>query len=319
MVCLCINSNNSFLFLSILHLSQYAYIHVISLTIWFRAQKEWDVKFQAIQKKHGDELAALQSLTDTSSDNVDDQKGTGEETIVKEAAVSSEKVADNSQLQSQEPSAVVEPQLSAKEKALAKRLKKKKTALLKEKQREETIAYEIANAPNPRQIEIDAMKELYLNPHKLQIEEIAADGNCLYRAIARQLDYLNDDSAATDNDFEQMRKACADQLLKLREEYEPFADLSEYNVSSFEEYVDCVRGSSEWGGHLELRALSSALQKTIVIYSADGAPLHIKCNDDSDDKSKEEDTDTGIIRLSFHRRYYALGEHYNSVVPVASE
>ena len=51
----------------------------------------------------------------------------------------------------------------------------------------------------------------------------------------------------------------------------------------------------KWGGHLDLRALLSALQKTIVIYSADGAPLPIKCNDDSgDDKSKEEDTDTGI-------------------------
>ena len=41
----------------------------------------------------------------------------------------------------------------------------------------------------------------------------------------------------------------------------------------YDEYIEKVRASSEWGGHLELRALSSALDKTIVVYSADGAPL----------------------------------------------
>ena len=155
----------------------------------------------------------------------------------------------------------------------------------------------------------------------MQIEEIPADGNCLYRAIAKQLEFLNSttatDSGGTSYDYETMRSLCADQLMKLREEYEPFADLDYSNVSSYDEYVEKVRASSEWGGHLELRALSSALDKTIVVYSADGAPLHIRNGDENGD-TNDDGGNGGTIRLSFHRRYYALGEHYNSVVPIAT-
>lgn len=162
------------------------------------------------------------------------------------------------------------------------------------------------------------MKELYLNPNKLDIEEIAADGNCLYRAVARQMDHILKVSSSSDGvngngyDYLTMRKLCADQLMKLRDEYEPFADLDYSNVSSYEAYVEKVRESNEWGGHLELRALANALEKTIVVYSADGAPLYIQ---GGSDEVKKDDEEGGVIRLSFHKRYYALGEHYNSVVP----
>eukprot|EP00551_Chaetoceros_affinis_P004093 CAMPEP_0203683308 /NCGR_PEP_ID=MMETSP0090-20130426/47456_1 /ASSEMBLY_ACC=CAM_ASM_001088 /TAXON_ID=426623 /ORGANISM="Chaetoceros affinis, Strain CCMP159" /LENGTH=380 /DNA_ID=CAMNT_0050552449 /DNA_START=79 /DNA_END=1221 /DNA_ORIENTATION=+ len=214
-----------------------------------------------------------------------------------------------------------QPQLSAKEKALAKRLRKKQNALKKEKEREEQIANEVANAPNPRQIEIDTMKELYLNPKSLTIEEVAADGNCLYRAVGRQLDRLSTssgNSSSTNNDYTNMRVVCADQLMKGREEYEPFTNLTEYNVNSYEEYVGKVRGSSEWGGHVELRALSTALQKTIVVYSAESSPLFITNDDGGANDAAADDDDNNVIRLSFHRKYYALGEHYNSVVPSRS-
>ncbi len=166
----------------------------------------------------------------------------------------------------------------------------------------------------------------------MTIEEVAADGNCLYRAVARQLDHLdsgvsgdgsgdgngNSNSSSSNgndndngNDYTNIRMICADQMIKARDEYEPFADLTDSNVSSYEEYVEKVRGSSEWGGHVELRALSTALQKTIVVYSADSSPLFIT-NDNGDNDGDN------VIRLSFHRKYYALGEHYNSVVPASS-
>jgi OTU domain-containing protein 6 len=76
-------------------------------------------------------------------------------------------------------------------------------------------------------------------------------------------------------------------------------------VTSFDDYVDRVRNSAEWGGHLELRALSLALERPIYVYSVQSGtkPLEI---DGGKDKPP--------IRLSYHLHYYALGEHYNQVV-----
>lgn len=112
----------------------------------------------------------------------------------------------------------------------------------------------------------------------------------------------------------EVRKVCAIALMEGREEFEAFADLGEgEGAVTFEEYVERVKDSSEWGGHLELRALAVGLKRTIVVYSADGAPLRIEGGDTGGEEEKDD------IRLSFHKSYYALGEHYNSVIKVKSE
>lgn len=104
---------------------------------------------------------------------------------------------------------------------------------------------------------------------------------------------------------------CADTLLKNESEFAPFCEYDDDKIPDFTHYVDRVRSSSDWGGHLELRVLSVALQKHILVYSAQTKePLHIKpeqCENDDDP-----------IRLSYHLHYYALGEHYNRVVKAAS-
>ena len=86
-----------------------------------------------------------------------------------------------------------------------------------------------------------------------------------------------------------------------------FAPFCEYNDATpdYSAYVNQVRNSAEWGGHLELRALSIALKRPIVIYSAQSKePLTI-----SEVVEVEEP-----IRLSYHLNYYSLGEHYNQIV-----
>ena len=73
-------------------------------------------------------------------------------------------------------------------KAQKKRLKQKE----KEAQREKEIEEELKNAgPTARELELQRMYELYLDPLNLSIKEIPADGNCLYRAIGDciNLDY----------------------------------------------------------------------------------------------------------------------------------
>ena len=64
----------------------------------------------------------------------------------------------------------------------------------------------------------------------------------------------------------------------------------------------------EWGGQLEVRALACALNKKILIYDAQAPVLTISNNN--------EDNNDDFIRLTYHRHYYSLGEHYNSVVNI---
>lgn len=261
------------------------------------AEKELDETLKALLQKHKDEIASASGDADNNDDDNDDD--------------------DDTENKSSESPKIVKlsKEEEAKQKALAKRIRKRQNAVAKEKAREEEIAKELANAPDPRQMEIDAIMELYLNKSSLEIEEVAADGNCLYRAVAIQLCHLG---TGTDKyDHLQMRKVCAEEIMERRDDYEPFADLSEMKVTTFEEYVDKVRESSEWGGHLELKALAHSLKKTIMVYSTEG-PLEIKSGLENQEET-EGDDDVDVIRLSFHRRYYALGEHYNSVVACKSE
>ena len=91
-----------------------------------------------------------------------------------------------------------------------------------------------------------------------------------------------------------------------RDGYEPFLDTSssaEEHIS-FDDYCDSVSSSikAEWGGQLEIRALSEALRWPIWVYDAMQPTVRMGEGD------KEP------IRVSFHRHFYSLGEHYNAVV-----
>jgi OTU domain-containing protein 6 len=89
-----------------------------------------------------------------------------------------------------------------------------------------------------------------------------------------------------------------------QDDYAPFCEYTD-TITSFEQYVDSVRSSSDWGGHLELRALSEGLKRPLVVYSA-AQPKLVMGDEDGGGKP---------ILLSYHLHYYTLGEHYNQVVP----
>jgi OTU domain-containing protein 6 len=103
-------------------------------------------------------------------------------------------------------------------------------------------------------------------------------------------------------------KVCADHLLQHEEDFGPFCEYTD-TITSFGQYVDRVRSSSDWGGHLELRAISEALKRSIVVYSASQPKLIL---------GEEIDDDCPIL-LSYHLHYYTLGEHYNQIVPIVSD
>ncbi len=217
-----------------------------------------------------------------------------------------------------------------RQRALAKKLKKKNQARQKEIDRQNRIAEENATAgPSRREMETDALAALYLKPRSLAVEEVEADGHCLYRAVARQCARVGLEVVGGDGyDYAKLRSICAEALMgPNRGEYEPFAEFGDghdghhssggNHPASYEEYVEKVRSSAAWGGQLELRALSEGLNCPIVVFSAEGPPLTMGAEYyGSENESGDNDwSSKKALLLSFHRHYYALGEHYNSVVP----
>ena len=93
---------------------------------------------------------------------------------------------------------------------------------------------------------------------------------------------------------------CADHMSSNSGDYIPF--LSEED-GDFESYVERVRSSAEWGGELELRAISECTGRKIKVYNSTSTPRVIG-------ESYGDETE---MKVSYHRHYYDLGEHYNVV------
>ena len=73
---------------------------------------------------------------------------------------------------------------------------------------------------------------------------------------------------------------------------------------------------SEWGGELEIQALSRCLRESVLVYSADAPELRMS-PEGPGGAGEEGDADRRPpLRISYHKHYYALGAHYNSVVPL---
>jgi OTU domain-containing protein 6 len=68
-----------------------------------------------------------------------------------------------------------------------------------------------------------------------------------------------------------------------------------------------IENTSEWGGELELRALAHALETPIRVFSVSHP---IEFGDQFAQPS---------LLLSYHKHYYSMGAHYNSVIDSAAE
>lgn len=303
------------------------------------ALKDAEFKYDAMERdlkaRHGAELEQLSG--GEGGDGGGDGNGGDDSGVPEEAADGGEKAdAAKEETTSARPPTPEEAQQTPeqveearRQKALQKKLQKKNSQRQKEIEREKRIQDENASAgPSRRQMEMEALQALYLHPRGLDVREVEADGNCLYRAVGAQCRRLGLEGAGGEDCHVKIREMCADVLMgSNRAEFEPFAECGEGHAAAasdggnhpatYDEYVRNVRSTSTWGGQLELRALSEGLKCPIVVFSAEGPPLTMGAEhapggeeDGEGDWSKR----TALL-LSFHRHYYALGEHYNSVVP----
>ena len=75
----------------------------------------------------------------------------------------------------------------------------------------------------------------------LKIREMSADGNCLFRAIADQLE-------GNEKLHRNYREASATHIEERKEGFQPFIDDDE----TFEEFINDLREDATWGGQIEI-------------------------------------------------------------------
>jgi OTU domain-containing protein 3 len=121
----------------------------------------------------------------------------------------------------------------------------------------------------------------------LTIRDIRGDGNCMFRAIADQLE--GNQEAHWD-----FRHRVMNFMEENRGAFEPFVE----DDVPFDTYVVRMRRDSEWGGHLELQAISQCFGVNIIVHQLGTQPWEIQ----------NFPHPARALHLSYHD-----GEHYASV------
>jgi len=158
----------------------------------------------------------------------------------------------------------------------------------------------------------------------LEMHEITPDGHCLFSAVADQLAILNVVPPQAAHHV-LTRKAAAEYMLAHPQDFVPFlpsvegedgagaGDAGTIGPQEYARYCASIRDTAVWGGEPEILALSRAYavpihvvqggQPPVVVHNPNGAP--------TTDNLKEQ----RAVWISYHRRMYGLGEHYNSLRP----
>ncbi|KAL0238749.1 hypothetical protein PCE1_004441 [Barthelona sp. PCE] len=155
----------------------------------------------------------------------------------------------------------------------------------KEKQKrdlDERIRIAALDTPSKRERRVI---DTTLKAEGLRQQGIQADGNCLYRSIGFQIN----------REQSQLRVVAADYLLDHRDEYCHFV------LEDFDQYIEKVRNTHEWGTHLEIQALSNALDLHIAVYQ-DGETLHFNEHNET------------LVRIAYLKHAFPTGEHFNAVI-----
>lgn len=159
----------------------------------------------------------------------------------------------------------------------------------------------------------------------VQVHEINPDGHCLFSAIADQLALLNILPPSHAN-YATVRAAAAHYMIQHPDDFLPFipsisgedglgatADTGLMSARQFEQYCLSIRDTGAWGGEPEILALSRAYNVAILVIQGGNPPVVVHTPNGT--LVDCMDRHAKVARISFHRRKYGLGEHYNSLRP----
>jgi len=176
-------------------------------------------------------------------------------------------------------------------------------------------AAEASNIPDMKERERARMLEEF-GKRDLREKVVAANGHCMYSAIADQMKQLGQslapssgdkqdtaqDAAAEkelrNDDYKIVREAAANYISHNSEDFEPFLE------EPLQEYIHKIRETGEWGGQLELMALAKTYGIDIHVLQGDGRVEKIEGG---------KGGDSPVAWLAYYRHGFGLGEHYNSL------
>jgi len=162
------------------------------------------------------------------------------------------------------------------------------------------------------------------NELNVQIHEINPDGHCLFSAIADQLQLLSI-IPAPQASYITTRTAASTYIYSHPDDFLPFLpsaagedgsgalDPGLMSPREFEQYCASIRDTAVWGGEPEILALSRFFNVPIHVVQAGSPPVVV--HNPTDSPTDDQVTDKRVVRISYHRRMYGLGEHYNSLRP----
>ena len=161
-------------------------------------------------------------------------------------------------------------------------------------------AEEASSMPDRRAEEREVMKK-QLRARGLVEEEVRSDGHCMYAALADQLQQneMKTISGSIPN-YSAVRADAAVYIETHADDFAPFLE------EPLDEYVTKVRDTGEWGGQLELSALSKVYGLVIHVLQGDGRVEKIEPQNSPTTFPKE-------AWLAYYRHSFGLGAHYNSL------
>ena len=187
-------------------------------------------------------------------------------------------------------------------KEVSKAQKKKEKKKQAERERRDRIQDEdISSLTESKRKEADKLAAL-LSARRLAVHDVPSDGDCLYNSVKHQLSIRGMEVSV-----EMLRRKASDYMRCHKELFQQFMSTDDGDIISdaeFEAYCDSVAKTNEWGGNLELRALSEALEYPVEVIQADGPVLEFG----------SQFGEKNVLLISYHRYAYSLGEHYNSLV-----
>ncbi|WFD32421.1 ubiquitinyl hydrolase 1 [Malassezia sp. CBS 17886] len=155
---------------------------------------------------------------------------------------------------------------------------------------------------------------------RMSMVEMTPDGHCLFSALADQLNTRY--PVSEKYSYQTLRGAAAHHMREHSDVFMPF--ISDYDESmagveddgaapdqrsQFLRFCDKIEQTSAWGGQPEILALSRVFHTPIHVVQGDYPILKIGADENSD---KEP------LTISYHRKMYGLGEHYNSLRPLSA-
>lgn len=134
----------------------------------------------------------------------------------------------------------------------------------------------------------------------LWCKKVEADGACLFRAFSDQLE--GDGGSGHLG----LRTQCVNYLEQHKAEYSDFVE------GNFKQYCVRMRGPTEFGGHMEVEALSKALKVNVLIHRPSEARSAEQAPQLALEVINNHDKNAPCVQVCFHPQYHA-GPHYNSV------